>query len=269
MTKNARLVVLGLLAFGVSVVTASAQPAPKTCASGGYTGLVPDGRTTTYSAAAGTLYRFVMGTNASAGGQPRSFSVEVRDVADQFNSASLYLKGDGFFNCTATTEGVTFNDTSQVYEPRMVCEGCSAAPKRYSFTTTSRLVIALAQFSAAATIEVEAAETTMFSPAWSTNGTYATFYSFYNNTSSPVTATLVLTTSAGASGGTTVLVIAPFTTAATNTTALGAPANKTGTARLTHDGPPGALTAAAAIANFTTTPAYIQVLGFDAAREVR
>ena len=48
-----------------------------------------------------------------------------------------------------------------------------------------------------------------------------------------------------------------------------APANKTGTARLTHDGPPGALTAAAAIANFTTTPAYIQVLGFDAAREVR
>src|SRR4029077_4126382 len=46
-----------------------------------------------------------------------------------------------------------------------------------------------------------ASDTTLFSPAWTTNGTYATFYSFYNTTSAPIDGVITLTTTAGGGGG--------------------------------------------------------------------
>ena len=58
-------------------------------------------------------------------------------------------------------------------------------------------------------------------------------------------------------------------TMATNTAALGLPRNQTGTARFIHDGPPGAMTLEAAIANFTLNPAYIQPVRFQSVRESR
>jgi hypothetical protein len=64
-------------------------------------------------------------------------------------------------------------------------------------------------------------------------------------------------------------VIAAGQTASTNTAALGIGPNQTGTARFTHDGPPGAVLAEAAIANFSTTPAYVQPVKFQAVRDAR
>jgi hypothetical protein len=45
--------------------------------------------------------------------------------------------------------------------------------------------------------------------------------------------------------------------------------SKSGTARFTHDGPPGAVVAEAAIANFSITPNYVQPVKFVAIREAR
>jgi hypothetical protein len=67
----------------------------------------------------------------------------------------------------------------------------------------------------------------------------------------------------------TFLTIPAGATASTNTAALVTPRNATGTARLTHDGPPDALLAEAAIANFSTSPAYIQPVKFGAVRQSR
>ena len=41
------------------------------------------------------------------------------------------------------------------------------------------------------------------------------------------------------------------------------------TAEFSHDGPPGAITAQAGIANFSFAPPYIQPIAFTAARERR
>ena len=56
-------------------------------------------------------------------------------------------------------------------------------------------------------------------------------------------------------------------TVSTNTASLLVTRNLTGTARFTHNGPPGAVVAEAAIANFTISPAYTQPVKFVAVRE--
>jgi len=58
-------------------------------------------------------------------------------------------------------------------------------------------------------------------------------------------------------------------TASTNTGGLGVVRNRTGAARFTHDGPPGALVIEAAIANFSISPPYVQPVKFEAVREAR
>ena len=45
--------------------------------------------------------------------------------------------------------------------------------------------------------------------------------------------------------------------------------NRTGTAKLSHDGPPGAVLAEGVIANFSTNPAYVQPVKFQAVRDGR
>jgi hypothetical protein len=114
----------------------------------------------------------------------------------------------------------------------------------------------------AARFKVKVVETTMVSTAWSTNGTYDTFYSLVNTTNASIGGTLFLFDTTG-----TQVAMAPITapvhgTAATNTMALGAPRNKAGIAIFTHTGPPGAILADAAIANFTITPPYNQPVKF-------
>ncbi|PYQ02602.1 MAG: hypothetical protein DMF82_15615 [Acidobacteria bacterium] len=113
-------------------------------------------------------------------------------------------------------------------------------------------------------------DTTMYSPAWSTNGSFNTYYSFQNTTGASRVGTLTLRDTTGA----VVSVIFPVTipagqAASVNTASLGIVRNRTGTATFTHNGPPGAILAEAAIANFTLSPAYVQPVKFQAVREAR
>jgi hypothetical protein len=111
-------------------------------------------------------------------------------------------------------------------------------------------------------------DTTMFSPAWSTNGAFDTFYSFQNTTGSARVADLVLYDTAGAVVATiSSLVIPPRQSVSVNTASAGVPRHRSGSARLTHTGPPGAILAEAAISNFSISPAYVQPVKFQAVRE--
>ena len=112
-------------------------------------------------------------------------------------------------------------------------------------------------------------DTTMFSPAWSDNGTFDTFYSFLNTTGTTLNGTLTLLSPAGAVVKTLNVVIPAGQAVGTNTSSLGIARNQTGTARFRHDGPPGAIVAEAAIANFSINPAYVQPVKFQAMREAR
>lgn len=106
-------------------------------------------------------------------------------------------------------------------------------------------------------------ETTMFSPAWSTNSTFNTYYSFQNTTSASCNVTLTLSNQAGAVQSTFNGTVANGATLATNTVALATPRGTTGTARLTHDCPPNTIVAEADIANFTLPSPYIQIVKFQ------
>ncbi len=110
-------------------------------------------------------------------------------------------------------------------------------------------------------------DTTQFSPAWSTNGTYDTFYSLHNTTNATCTGTLTLRDTGGPVVTTAAITVASGATTATNTVALGTVRNTTGTARLTHNCPPGGILAEAAIANFTISPTpYFQFIHFQSVR---
>ena len=109
----------------------------------------------------------------------------------------------------------------------------------------------------------------MYSPAWTTNGMYNTYYSFQNTTGQMVSGKLTLSDAAGTVLSMPDLLIPAGGTASTNTASLGVLRNRTGTAKLTHDGPPGAIAVEAAIANFSFSPAYAQPVKFQGVRERR
>jgi len=110
-------------------------------------------------------------------------------------------------------------------------------------------------------------DTTMYSPAWSTNGAFDTFYSFQNATGASLSGTLALLDTTGVALSTFPLSIPAGQTVSVSTASLGVARNQTGTARLAHDGPPGAIVAEAAIANFSISPSYVQPVKFQPVRE--
>ena len=113
-------------------------------------------------------------------------------------------------------------------------------------------------------------DTTLYSPSWTTNGTYDTFYSLKNTTTSSINGTLTLYNTSGVSVASAALTIPAKGTAATNTVNLAAPRNTGGTAAFSHNGPPGAILAECDTANFTLTPTpYVQPIKFQTVRELR
>ena len=103
-------------------------------------------------------------------------------------------------------------------------------------------------------------ETTMFSPGWSTFGVN-TFWSFYNTTNATINGTLsLLSTTGGLIGPPGTQAIPPGTAWFPSTITMLIGANMSGTARFTHDGPPGAILAEAAITNFAS---FFQRVRFD------
>ena len=110
---------------------------------------------------------------------------------------------------------------------------------------------------------IEFFDTTLVSPAWSTFGTFETFYSINNTGNTTVNGNLRLFNTAGVEVANVPVTIAPGLTFSTNTAALAVANNLNGAARFTHDGSPGSVIAEAAIANFTVTPNIIQPVKFQ------
>lgn len=241
-----------LAAFGAA---GSAHAEGTSCAAP--TVLVADGRIQGSTIPDATTFFFNIGTRAG-----NSYSVEFMNplgAAPQAPGTVAVFSDTGCATALANTvttgndpkeslNGVRVSFTATTTNTRISLTNASGAPVNYTFS---------------------ASDTTLFSPAWSTSGTYATYYSFYNTTSSVINGTITLTTTAGAAAGTTNVVINPGQTAATNTVALATPANQAGTAKFTHDGPPAGVLVEADIANFALNPPYVQPVKFQSVREIR
>ena len=196
------------------------------------------------------------------------------------NSYSLEFKnapGDstppGTLTVYSGDDGCTQVSTISPRPTTTIDPGAGAASQRVSFTAggTERFFRAGLQNSLATAIPSSFtwSDTTMYSPAWSTNGAFNTYYSFLNTTGTSLTGTLTLLDTTGAILSTFVLPIPAGQSASTNTLSLSVARNRTGTASFTHDGPPGAVVAETAIANFSISPAYVQPVQFKAVREAR
>jgi len=227
-------------------------------------GSIPDGRVTdTISVpATGTVCFYFFGR---AG---RSYSVEVFGPIDPAISAAIFFGEDDEVCPVADAPGYTFTETN---DPPMTTGLATFFGRRGSFlapTTTFYQYAVTTTSGGVGQYTFSVSDTTQFSPVWSTNGTFDTFYSIQNTSSATITGTLTLRNTAGTIVDTAALSIPAGATASTNTAAMATPRNTTGTASLTHDGPAGAVQTEAAVANFTLATPYIQVVKFGPTREV-
>jgi uncharacterized repeat protein (TIGR01451 family) len=220
--------------------------------------VVPDGR----------LTRSVLPTGATGWFQAsvrlgNSYSVEFKNATGDTTppgAATVYAGSDP----CAGPSSVTATNTSGI-DP-----GGSTAMARLSFTAGAGSTFRAGLVNGSGLpipFSFSWSDTTLFSPAWSDNGSFDTFYSFLNTTGTSLNGSLTLLDTAGVVVTTFNITIPSGQTASTSTAALLIPRNKTGTARFTHNGPPGAVVAESAIANFTISPAYTQPVKFQAMRE--
>lgn len=115
-------------------------------------------------------------------------------------------------------------------------------------------------------VSVSVSDTTMYSGALSTFSGFATFYSFVNTTSQPITGTITAFSPAGVALGAPAAINLPAGgNVSTSTTPLGVPPGKSGYAVFTHDGPPAGVDAVSIIANFTTN--FVEPISFTTVRE--
>jgi len=208
----------------------------------------------------GSTYYFQVPTTVA-----NSYSFEVVDAVDPLGASSGSLSLALFSDAGCTT-------SLSVTNTKGTAPGVGLVNARASWTATT--VTTLVSLSVPATMNLNvtwtANDTTLYSPSWSTNGAYDTFYSFKNTTATSITGTLTLFNAGGTQVTQTPLTIPAAATAATNTAALGTVRNTAGTATFVHNGPPGAILAEANIANFTLTPTpYNQVVKFQSVREIR
>jgi hypothetical protein len=238
---------------------------PKAGGAQPFFGSIPDGRVTdTVSVAAGGTVCFYF--HARAG---RSYSVEVYGPIDGENEADIFFGAPDQLCPVADAAGYTFTETN---DPPLKSAAGTFFGRRGSFLAPAT---AFYQYSATnigpgvAQFSFSVSDTTQFSPAWSTNGSFNTFYSLQNTSSASIAGTLTLRDTAGTIVDTEILTIPAGATASLNTSSMATPRNMAGTATLTHDGPAGSIQTEAAIANFSITPTpYIQIVKFAPTREV-
>jgi uncharacterized repeat protein (TIGR01451 family) len=227
--------------------------------------VVPDGRIATGTLAIGATAWFAASLNVNSP-NVNWYALEFKNLTGTAPPGTLTLfRGDD--GCTLTTSAAPA-DTSGV-DP-----AATGGVTRVSFGASGlqRFFRARLQNTTGALLSFSFSwsQTTLYSPAWSTNGSFNTFYSFQNTTASARVAQLVLLDATGAIVDTVSSINIPAgQTVSVNTSSAGVPRNRTGTASLTHTGPPGAILAEAAIANFSISPAYVQPVKFQAAREAR
>jgi hypothetical protein len=221
--------------------------------------MVPDGRIATSSVPPGGNAWF--GASVRIG---NSYSVEFKNVDGSVppGTLTLFSGDDGCVTSTLATRETTGIDPSG-----------DLGAARQSFTATGTLTFFRARLvngsGSTVPISFSWSDTTLFSAAWSDVGAFNTFYSFQNTTGATINGTLILRDTTGTVVSTSTHAIPAGQTVSTNTATLGIPRNLTGTATFTHDGPPGAVSAEAAIANFSLNPAYVQPVKFQSAREAR
>ena len=204
----------------------------------------------------------------------KSYSAEAMVVSAPFDAASGSVSANwGGAGTLCPTSNVSGLRRTDIIDPAPQASAASLVNYfRGSFTAgaTNFYVFRIGNASATAvTVEVTITETTQFSPGWSTFGTYDTFYSILNTTRSTCSGVLTLYDTAGVAVTVANLTVPPGATTGTNTSAMGTVRNTTGTAKLTHDCPPGAFLSEAAIANFSISPPYFQFVHFEGTREAK
>ncbi len=221
---------------------------------------IPDGRISgpwTISTGSGLSWDFGVTTG-------HSYSVE---VLDDSGSTGFTVVVGNFFCPTANIAGLV--DTTTI-EPSSGTTGTCCFTRK-SFTATANGFLEVAVTTTSGTpfgVKLSVTDTTLFSPAWSTFGSFDTFYSLLNTTNATCSGTLTLYNTAGTLVTTQPLTIAAAATGATNTASMGTTRGAAGTARFVHNCPPGAFLAESAIANFTISPTpYFQFVHFQGTRE--
>ena len=222
--------------------------------------VVPDGRLTSSTIGAAETQWFA--TSLRIGD---SYSVE-------FKSQTGGSAPPGVLTMYSGDDGCSGISTMTPHDTIAIDPGAGAASRRVSFTATGIGTFFRAQLdnsagAAPVPFTFAVSDTTLYSPAWSTNASFNAYYSLQNATAAAIAVTLTLRDTAGASLATFSMSIPAGQIVTTNTVALGVARNRTGTAKLTHDGPPGAIVVEAAIANFSSNPAYVQPVKFQSARE--
>jgi len=165
--------------------------------------------------------------------------------------------------------------TTSTTIPDSAAGDLSAGSARVSFISTQEVNLLFVSTSPSSgtpgRFRVRVEETTLFSPAWSTFGTFETYYSCVNTTNDgTIDAILRLIDTTGAEVATFNFTDIPAGgTVSTNTEALGVANSLNGSATWAHNGPPGAFICQAAIANFQVVPNLIQPVQFDTARQMR
>jgi hypothetical protein len=262
--RRMRAALVGLGALLVMALPPAAGAEGTAC--GAPTNIVPGGRLLQGTIANATAYFFSFKTELG-----RSYSVEVKNVTGASTPPGLvtfYSGTDVIGGCAMST--LSTRDTSAI-DPGTAPNGL-----RRSFTAVDGANSGFHEVKlenntgSTVTYSVSVAETTMFSPAWTTNGTFDTYWSFQNTTNAAITGQLTLFDLNG--NQVQSLAIGPIPVKGifgTNTVSLGVVRNKVGNVRFSHDGPPGAVEIKANQANFATSPPFIELVPFEAKRQIR
>jgi hypothetical protein len=208
--------------------------------------LVPDGslHTGTFTAA-GQLRWFRFAPKAG-----RSYSIGIENLSPTDLQPWVEFSEDNTrLESCAGPEFTTLFTESQ--EPASKAVKGTIGSARASFTAEKSVdaFFAISTGKVKQSYRIHVQETTMYSPWFTTMGSYETFYRLANTTSGSVNATLRLVNEAGAIVATHTVAIAADSVASVIYTGvaapgmigLGLPDNTTGQAILTHSGPPGAI----------------------------
>jgi hypothetical protein len=262
MTKEISMKTKGIIVCGVALVGLALAPSAVRAQCNVFPPSPPDGRFTERAIPNGTS-NVAFFFRATSG---RSYSIEAGQ--DQEIGGITYTFGALGDACPAAT-AAGYRNTSDI-EPSFFFPGDG---QRMSLPAPGNDYYVMRVTNASgATVNIRytVSDTTQYSPAWSTNGSYNTFYSLYNTTNATCTGTLTLYDTAGVVADTQALTVTSGATGSTNTSAMGTPRNMAGTAKFVHDCPPGAFLAEAAIANFSISPTpYFQFVHFEGTREAR
>ena len=248
---------LGVILFSLGV---SALPARAEGISCGFpTMVVPDGRLTRSSIPGQTT--FFLAWYSTPG---RSYSAEVKSAVAQFDTAP------GIVTIYDSDCAVPFatRDTRQI-DPQV----SSGIRRSYTAVGSIQWMKIENPFGYEIDYTFSVAETSMFSPRWSTFGGFHTSWGINNTTNSTCNVTLNIRNTANvAVGGSPVtfpVLGGAIVLRDTNASDLKVPANQAGKVTLTHDCPPGALQVDAFMVNDTAVPVVVVPVKFDAPREVR